>query len=112
MITLKNNKLPKLHLKFKGYKIASDNEEVTEYRKTIHLKDKYNYPEIYYIHIFYHKKDILSDIGISRQFYSQDGKDWRYNWYSGKYEMYSLDYIVAFDKSLLKYIERSKDERN
>lgn len=112
MITLKNNKLPKLHLKFKGYKIASDNEEVTEYRKTIHLKDKYNYPEIYYIHIFYHKKDILSDIGISRQFYSQDEKDWRYNWYSGKYEMYSLDYIVAFDKSLLKYIERSKDERN
>ena len=42
MKTLKNNKLPKLHLKFKGYKIASDNEEVTEYRKTIHLKDKYN----------------------------------------------------------------------
>lgn len=106
MITLKNNKLPKLHLKLKGYKIASDNEKVTEYRKTILLKDKYNYPEIYYIHIFYHKKDDLSDVCVSRQFYSQDEKDWRYNWYSGKYEMYSLDYIVAFDKSLLKYIKK------
>ena len=39
MITLKNNKLPKLHLKLKGYKIASANDKVTEYRKTILLKD-------------------------------------------------------------------------
>lgn len=35
MITLKNNKLPKLHLKLHKYKIESDNENVTQYVKTI-----------------------------------------------------------------------------
>lgn len=38
MLTLKNNKLPKLHLKLKGYKIFSNNEFVTEYRKTNKVK--------------------------------------------------------------------------
>lgn len=38
MITLKNNKLPKLHLKLKGYKIFSNNEFVTEYRKNNSFK--------------------------------------------------------------------------
>ncbi len=108
MITLKNNKLPKLHLKLKGYKVFSNNEFVTEYRKIIVLKDKYNYPEVYYIHIFYHKQDNYSDVCVSRQIYLQDEKEWGYNFYSGKYETYSWDYIIAFDKKLLKFIEKEE----
>ena len=108
MITLKNNKLPRLHLKLKNYRIFSNNEFVTEYRKAIVLKDQYNYPEVYYIHIFYHKQDNDSDVCVSRQVYLQDEKEWGYNFYSGEHEAYSWDYIIAFDKKLLKFIEERK----
>ena len=48
MYTLKNNKLPKLHLKLKNYEIKSKNDEVIEYRKTIMSKDEYNYGMFYF----------------------------------------------------------------
>lgn len=111
MLLLKKNKLPKLYLKLNHYKIKSDNEYVTEYRKTIILKDKYHYPISYFIHIFYHKKDINSEVCVSNKFYSQEYEDWRYEWFTGNLEEKSIEYIEAFDKKLLKYIEKVEEER-
>lgn len=106
MITLKKNKLPKLHLLFNGYKIMSDNEEVREYRKTIISKDEYNYGMFYFIHVFYHKKDTMSDICVSIQKYIKDWEDWGYDWYSGDCEDKSIPIIKKYDKRLLKYLEQ------
>lgn len=106
MITLKKNKLPKLHLKLHNYKIVSDNEYVTEYRKTIVAKDANNYGMFYYIHIFYHKKDNWSDVCVSTQRYILDWEDWGYEFYSGKYENMSFPIIKMYDKGLLKYLEK------
>lgn len=105
MYTLKNNKLPKLHLKLNKYKIKSKNDKVIEYRKTIITKDEFNYGMFYFIHIFYHLQDNWSDICVSTQRYIQDWKDWRYDFYSGKYEEKSIPIIAKYDKGLLKYIE-------
>lgn len=112
MYILKNNKLPKLHLKLNGYKIKSKNDKVIEYRKTIVSKDKFNYGMFYFIHIFYHLQDNLSNVCVSTQRYIQDWKDWGYDWYSGKYEKKSIPIIEKYDKKLLKYIEYYKEESN
>lgn len=105
MITLKNNKLPKFHLKLKKYKIESDNENVTQYVKTIVTKDIYNYGKFYYINIFYHKKDNLTDICVSTKRYVPDWNDWGYGFYLGKYQNKSFSIIEKYDKKLLKYLE-------
>ena len=88
MYSLKNNKLPRLHLKLNKYQIKSKNDTVIEYRKTIVSKDEYNYGMFYFIHIFYHPK---------------------YDWYSGDYEEKSIPIIARYDKKLLKYIEHIDD---
>lgn len=110
MITLKNNKLPKLHLKLHKYKVASNNEYVTEYRKTIVAKDANNYGMFYYIHIFYHKKDNWSDVCVSTQRYVPNWNDWGYDFYSGKYQNKSFPIIKMYDKGLLKYLEVLKED--
>ena len=106
MYSLKNNKLPKLHLKFNGYKIENKNDKVIEYRKIIVSKDKYNYGMFYFIHIFYHLKDDWSDVCVSLQKYNRDFKDCEYDWYSGNYEDESMPIIEKYDNKLLKYIEK------
>lgn len=105
MISLKNNKLPKLHLKLKKYKIESDNENVTHYVKTIITKDEYNYGMFYFINIFYHKNDKFSEVCVSTKRYISDWQDWGYNFYSGKYQNKSFPIIEKYDKKLLKYLE-------
>lgn len=105
MITLKNNKLPKSHLKLHGYKIESDNEYITEYRKSIYMKNEYNYPLIYHIHIFYHKDNTDSDVCVSVQEYNPEIRDYRYDWYSGEYEYKSMPIIGIYDHGLLKYLK-------
>lgn len=109
MYTLKNNKLPKLHLKFKGYEIKSKNEKVIEYRQTIVAKDEYNYGMFYFIHIFYHLKDKFTEVCVSLQKYNQEWEDWRYDWYSGDYQEKSIPIIAKYDKGLLKYIEKLEE---
>lgn len=108
MYTLKNNKLPKLHLKLKGYKIEHKNDKVIEYRKTIVGKDENNYGMFYFIHIFYHLKDDWSDVCVSLRKYVREWEDWGYDWYSGKYEEKSIPIIAKYDKGLLEYIEPLK----
>lgn len=105
MYSLKNNKLPKLHLRFNGYKIENKNDKVIEYRKTIVSKDKYNYGMFYFIHIFYHLKNDWSDVCVSLQKYNRDFEDWEYDWYSGNYEEKSIPIIKKYDKKLLKYLK-------
>jgi len=109
MYILKNNKLPKLHLKLKGYEIKSRNDKVIEYRKTIVAKDEFNYGMFYFIHIFYHLQDSLSNICVSTQKYVREWEDWGYDWYSGLYEKKSIPIIAKYDKGLLKYIEHIKE---
>lgn len=109
MITLKNNKLPKLHLKLHKYKIESDNENVTQYVKTIVAKDIYNYAIFYYINIFYHKKDNLTDVCVSTKRYVPDWNDWGYDFYSGEHQNKSFPIIEKYDKGLLKYLEVLKN---
>ena len=105
MYSLKNNKLPKLHLRFNLYKIENKNDKVIEYRKTIVSKDKYNYGMFYFIHIFYHLKDDWTDVCVSLQKYNRDFEDWEYDWYSGDYEEKSIPVIKKYDKKLLKYLK-------
>jgi hypothetical protein len=109
MITLKNNKLPKIHLKLKKYKIINDNEFVTHYQKTIFTKNMYHYPKIFYINIFYHKKDNWSDVCVSLKEYIHEVEDYMYDWYSGEYEYKTMPIIAKFDKGLLKYLEEVED---
>ena len=109
MYTLKNNKLPKLHLWLNGYKINSKNDRVIEYRKTIVTKDKFNYAMFYFIHIFYHLQDKYTDICVSTQRKIPFLNDWDYDFYSGKYEEENIPIIRKYDKRLLKYIEHIKE---
>ena len=109
MITLKNNKLPRLHLFLNGYEIKSENEYVREYRKTIVAKDEFNYGMFYYIHVFYHKKETWSDICVSTKEYNPYAGDWMYDWYSGDYIDKSWKIIGKYDKRLLKYIESMEE---
>lgn len=109
MYSLKNNKLPRLHLKLNKYQIKAKNDTVIEYRKTIVSKDEYNYGMFYFIHIFYHPKDDWSDICVSVKKYNRDWEDWGYDWYSGDYEEKSIPIIARYDKKLLKYIEHIDD---
>ncbi len=105
MYILKNNRLPKLHLKLKGYEIKNKNDEVIEYRKTIITKDEFNYGMFYFIHIYYHLKDQLSEVCVSMQKYIDDWEDWGYDFYTGQYENKSISIIAKYDKGLLKYIK-------
>ena len=109
MLTLKNNKLPKLHLFLNKYKIKSKNEKVIEYRKTIVSKDEFNYGMFYFIHIFYHLQDKDTNICVSLQRYNREWEDWGYDWYSGEYEEKSIPIIMKYDKKLLKCIEKTED---
>lgn len=109
MYTLKNNKLPKLHLKLNKYEIKSKNNKVIEYRKTIITKDEFNYGMFYFIHIFYHLQDNLSDVCVSTKRYVPEWEYWGYDWYSGEYEENSIPIIAKYDKKLLKYIKHKGD---
>lgn len=109
MYTLKDNKLPKFHLRFNKYEIKSQNERVIEYRKRIIEKDEFNYGKFYFIHIFYHLKDKNTEVCVSLQKYDREMEDWRYDWYSGDYEDKSLFIIGRYDKKLLNYIEKIED---
>ena len=110
MYTLKNNKLPKLHLKLHKYKIENKNDEVVSYKKTIIAKDDFNYGMFYFIHIFYHLKDNLSDVCVSLQKYDRYLNAWEYDWYCGDYEDKSIPIIKKYDKKLLKYLKKAEEE--
>lgn len=105
MYVLKNNKLPKLHLFLKGYKVEFESDKVIEYKKTIITKDDNNYGMFYFIHIFKYLDDNSSEVSVSIQKYVREWKDWGYDWYSGKYEDKSIPIIAKYDKRLLKYIK-------
>ena len=106
MYTLKNNKLPRLHLWLNGYEIKSKNDRVIDYVKTIIITNRFLY---YYIHIFYHLQDSLSNICVSLKRYDTNIGEWIYDFYSGKYEEESMPIIRKYDKRLLKYIEHIKE---
>lgn len=110
MITLKNNKLPIIYLKLHKYKVERENEYVKTYTKTIVSKNEYNSPLYYFINIFYHKQDNLTEICVSMKSYNPYLKDYEYDFYSGEYENKSIDIIKKFDRKLLKYLELRGDE--
>lgn len=109
MYTLKNNKLPKLHLILNKYEIKNKNEKVIEYRKTIVSKDEFNYGMFYFIHIFHHLKDKNTEVCVSIQIYNREREEWNYDWYSGDYEDKSIPIIGMYDKKLLKYLEKVEE---
>lgn len=106
MYTLKNNKLPKLHLWLNGYEIKSKNNRVIDYMKTIIIPKDFLY---YYIHIFYHLQDNCTEICVSLKKYDTNIGEWIYDFYSGEYEEESIPIIRKYDKRLLKYIEYIKE---
>ena len=109
MYSLKNNKIPKLHLKLNGYKLEFKSDKCIEYKKTIVSKDEYNYGMFYFIHVYYYpqdgEQDAWSNVCVSLKQYNRDWEDWGYDWYSGKYAERSIPIIARYDKKLLKYIE-------
>ena len=110
MYTLKNNKLPKLHLKLHKYEIENKNDEIISYKKTIIDKDENNYGMFYFIHIFYHLKNNLSDVCVSLKKYNRDLDDWEYDWYGGDYEDKSISIIAKYDRKLLKYLKKVEEK--
>lgn len=65
MYILKNNKLPKFHLKFNGYRIENKNDKIIGYIKTIASKDENNYAMFYFIHIAYNLKNERSEVYVT-----------------------------------------------
>lgn len=109
MYTLKNNKLPKLHLKLNGYKIEYKSDKVIQFTKTVVEKDKYHYGFFYHIHIFHYIQDGYTEICVVKQSYVPQWEDWGFVWYSGDYQDQAIPIIEKYDKKLLKYIEKISD---
>lgn len=107
MYTLKNNKLPKLYLKFHEYKIKRKNKQVIWYQKQIVTRDFNNYAMFYTIDILYHLQDDLTEILVSVKAYNPVKCEYMYDIYDSDV---CKQIIKEFDEGLLKYIEEVKDE--
>ena len=58
----------------------------------------------YFIHIFYHLQDNLTEVCVSSKKYIKEWEDWGYQWYK------DIAIIAKYDKRLLKYIECLEDK--
>lgn len=105
MVILKKNKLPKLYLFLKGYKIASDVGDVICYKKEIVDKDALNYAMFYRIYIFYKPNGEFSEVVVGTKQFDYTCRDWCYDFWSGELAFKTYGFISARERSLLKYIE-------
>ncbi len=105
MYILKNNKLPKFHLKFNGYKIENKNDKIIGYIKTIASKDENNYAMFYFIHIAYNLKNERSEVYVTWKKYNPWSQDWMYFWSGGDDSGRVIPIIAQYDKKLLKYLK-------